>query len=77
MYCPGCSVLAAYRCTSTKLRVRKSRSANVRARKIEKREKRTRKIKERGSANAKARNLGPKKEHESASAKSFPQEHEA
>jgi hypothetical protein len=51
--------------------------ANVRAQKIEEREKRVRKIKERGSANAKAQNLRPKKEHESASVKSSAKERES
>jgi hypothetical protein len=36
-----------------------------------------RKIKEHGSAKAKAQNLRPKKERESASTKSFPQERES
>jgi hypothetical protein len=80
--CPGCLVMAVYRRTSTKLRARKSRIANVRARKIEEREKSAknlgaRKIKERESANTKAWNLRPKKERESASAKSSAQERES
>jgi hypothetical protein len=59
--------------------------ANVRARKIEEREKKREKSRaaknqgawERESANAKARNLRPKKERESASAKSSAKEREA
>jgi hypothetical protein len=46
-------------------------------RKVKECEKRAQKIKEHGSVKAKARNLRPKKEHESASAKSSAQEHES
>jgi hypothetical protein len=35
MSCPGCPVLAIYRCMGTKLRVQKSRIADVSAQKIE------------------------------------------
>jgi hypothetical protein len=60
--CPGRKKTHEHEITSAK-----NRGARKKARKIE----------ECGSANAKAQNLRPKKERESASAKSFPQEREA
>jgi hypothetical protein len=57
-----------------KLRARKYERENLGARKYEREKLGARK---RGSANAKARNLRPKKERESASAKGFRRERES
>ncbi len=79
--CSGCPVLIVCGRTRTKWRMQKSMSGNSesakKSAKIQDHEKIARKIKEHGSTNAKAQNLRPKKERESASAKSFDRKRES